>query len=98
MIVKQYAFRSFNNLHKSKLKGHLNVVELLIKHNAQIMLQDENGRTALHRAAERDRLEVCKFLLGKEPKLKEIKDGKEKIAYEYIMSNANDDFKLLLKP
>jgi len=27
-----------------------------------------------------------------------VKDKKDKIAFEYITENANDDFKLLLKP
>jgi len=46
----------------------------------------------------RGHLEVCRFLLQKEPTLKLVKDKKDKIAFEYITENANDDFKLLLKP
>lgn len=77
--------------------GHLNVVKLLVGAKANLQLQDEYGQTALHRAAIRGHLDVCKFLLEHDPKLKEIKDKKEKIPYEYIMENANDDFKILLK-
>jgi len=86
------------SLHRAALMGHMKIVELLIKHQAQLDLQDEDGQTALHRAAIRGHLDVCKYLLQKEPKLKEIPDNKDKIPFEYIPKNANDDFKLLLKP
>ncbi|XP_036329316.1 ankyrin repeat domain-containing protein 39-like [Rhagoletis pomonella] len=85
-------------LHRAAMMGNLNVVKLLVGAKAKLQLQDEYGQTALHRAAIRGHLEVCKFLLEMDPKLKEIKDKKDKIAYEYIMENANDDFKILLKP
>ncbi|XP_067623049.1 ankyrin repeat domain-containing protein 39 [Eurosta solidaginis] len=85
-------------LHRAAMMGHLNVVKLLVDAKANLQLQDEYGQTALHRAAIRGHLEVCKFLLEKDPKLKQIADKKDKIPYEYIMENANDDFKILLKP
>jgi len=76
----------------------LEIVKLLVEHKANLLLQDESGQTALHRAVMRGHLEVCRILLAKEPTLKLVKDKKDKIAFEYIMENANDDFKLLLKP
>lgn len=75
----------------------MEIVKLLAEHKANLLLQDECGQTALHRAAARGQLEVCRYLLQKEPALKLVKDKKDKIAFEYIMENANDDFKLLLK-
>lgn len=79
--------------------GHLNIVKLLAEQpKANLLLQDESGQSALHRAAMRGQLEVCRYLLQQQPTLKLLKDKKDKIAFEYIMENANDDFKLLLKP
>lgn len=85
-------------IHRAAMMGHLNVVKLLVKKGAKLDFQDSDGRTALHRAAARGHMEVCKFLLDKQPALKQMKDKKDNIAYEYIMGNANDDFKMLLKP
>lgn len=77
----------------------MGIVKLLAEQpKANLLLQDECGQSALHRAALRDQLEVCRYLLKREPQLKLLKDKKDKIAFEYIMENANDDFKLLLKP
>ncbi|KAH8249780.1 hypothetical protein KR032_012321 [Drosophila birchii] len=93
----------FINLYKfcqvliPQFAGHLEIVKLLAENKANLLLQDECGQTALHRAASRGQLEVCRYLLQKEPSLKLVKDKKDKIAFEYIMENANDDFKLLLK-
>lgn len=77
----------------------MNIVKLLAEQpKANLLLQDECGQSALHRAALRGQLEVCRYLLQQQPALKLLKDKKDKIAFEYIMENANDDFKLLLKP
>ncbi|XP_022232645.2 ankyrin repeat domain-containing protein 39 [Drosophila obscura] len=85
-------------LHRAAMMGHLDIVKLLTEHKANLLLQDECGQSALHRAALRGHLEVCRYLLEQEPTLKQLKDKKDKFAFEYIMENANDDFKLLLKP
>lgn len=76
----------------------MDVVKFLIDSKANVELQDEDGQTALHRAAARGHLDVSRVLLEKQPKLKEIADVKEKIPFEYLAKNANDDFKILLKP
>ena len=79
-------------------KGHLNIVKLLIDSKANVELQDEDGQTALHRSAAGGHLDVSKLLLEKQPNLKEVADVKDKIPFEYLAKNANDDFKILLKP
>lgn len=84
-------------LHRAAMMGHLNICKLLVAAKANLLIQDEDGETALHRAASRGQIEVSRFLIEKEPSLKQIKDNKSKIPYEYISENANDDFKLLLK-
>ena len=43
--------------------GHMNVATYLIKHGANIHLQDKNGDTCLHYAAERGHVEVVSKLL-----------------------------------
>lgn len=86
-------------LHRAAMMGHLNIVKMLAEQpRINLLIQDECGQSALHRAALRDQLEVCRYLLKQQPELKLLKDKKDKIAFEYIMENANDDFKLLLKP
>lgn len=40
--------------------GHAKAVELLLNHDADIMAEDKNERTALFLAAEEDRVEVLK--------------------------------------
>lgn len=78
--------------------GHLSIVKLLLDAHANVEIQDEDGQTALHRSAIGGHIDVSKLLLDKEPKLKEIADTKDKIPFEYLAKNANDDFKILLKP
>lgn len=80
------------------LLGHLNVVKLLIDAKANVELRDEDGQTALHRSAARGHLDVSKLLIEKQPNLKDVPDSKDKIPFEYLAKNANDDFKILLKP
>uniref|UniRef100_A0A1L8EDK2 Putative 26s proteasome regulatory complex subunit psmd10 n=2 Tax=Haematobia irritans TaxID=7368 RepID=A0A1L8EDK2_HAEIR len=85
-------------LHRAAMMGHLNIVKLLLDAHANVDKKDEDGQTALHRSAIGGHLEVSKILLEKNPKLKEIADEKDKIPFEYLAKNTNDDFKILLKP
>ncbi|XP_065355561.1 ankyrin repeat domain-containing protein 39 [Calliphora vicina] len=85
-------------LHRAAMMGHLNVVKLLIDLKANIELKDEDGQTVLHRSAARGHLDVSKLLIENQPNLKEVQDNKDKIPFEYLAKNANDDFKILLKP
>ncbi|XP_037927864.1 ankyrin repeat domain-containing protein 39 [Teleopsis dalmanni] len=85
-------------LHRAAMMGHLDIVKFLITSKANIMLQDEDGQTVLHRAAARGHLDVIKYLVEIRPELKNVKDNKDKIPYECLSENANDDFKILLKP
>uniref|UniRef100_A0A1I8N104 Uncharacterized protein n=1 Tax=Musca domestica TaxID=7370 RepID=A0A1I8N104_MUSDO len=85
-------------LHRAAMMGHLHIVKLLVNAHANVDKQDDDGQTALHRSAIGGHLEVSKFLLEKNPKLKDVADNKDKIPFEYLAKNANDDFKLLLKP
>ena len=44
--------------------GHMNVATYLVEHGANIHLQDKNGNTCLHYAAQRGHVEVVNKLLG----------------------------------
>lgn len=96
----QNAFKQLFFLNKITylFPGHLSIVKLLLDAHANVEIQDEDGQTALHRSAIGGHIDVSKLLLDKEPKLKEIADTKDKIPFEYLAKNANDDFKILLKP
>lgn len=99
IYIHFYIYINILIIHASIVPGHLDIVKLLAEQpKANLLLQDECGQSALHRAALRGQLEVCRYLLKQQPALKLLKDNKDKIAFEYIMENANDDFKLLLKP
>ncbi|XP_046554286.1 ankyrin repeat domain-containing protein 50-like [Haliotis rubra] len=45
-------------------QGHKEVVELLVKHGADLFLRDEHGDNALHRACYPGRFDVVKYLLS----------------------------------
>ncbi|XP_061565179.1 poly [ADP-ribose] polymerase tankyrase-2-like [Cololabis saira] len=58
-------------LHLASEKGHNDVIELLVKHEAKVNTLDHLGQTALHRAARGGRLQTCRLLLtaGSDPLL-----------------------------
>ena len=51
--------------------GHMNVATYLVKHGANIHLQDKNGNTCLHYAAQKGHVEVVSKLLALEAKEKQ---------------------------
>ncbi len=59
-------------LHWAALKGHLDVVELLLKHGADPNVKDEDGSTPLHDAAWNGHADVVELLLkhGADPNTK----------------------------
>ena len=52
-------------LHKACFKGHLNIVEILVQHNANINLKTSDGNTALMLASWKGKSKVVKYLLEK---------------------------------
>jgi len=38
-------------LHRAAYMGHTSIVQLLINHRANVMLQDSDGKTALHKVS-----------------------------------------------
>lgn len=61
--------------------GFLNVVEALIKNGTDVNIEDENGRTPLHYAAQKGKVEVGKLLIKKNANIdaRTTDDGKTPI-------------------
>ncbi|XP_056222755.1 poly [ADP-ribose] polymerase tankyrase-2-like isoform X2 [Seriola aureovittata] len=51
-------------LHLASEKGHNDVIEVLVKHEAKVNAVDHLGQTALHRAAHCGHLQTCRLLLN----------------------------------
>ena len=52
-------------LHKAAKRGHLELVDLLVKKGCNVDAADKDGKTALHKAAERGHLELVDLLVEK---------------------------------
>lgn len=50
-------------LHLASEKGHTEMVEFLLRHEAQLEARDEEGNSALHHAVENKHLPVTQLLL-----------------------------------
>ena len=60
--TKSYVMSSFDS---ASSRGHVDVVEVLLKCNARVDVFDNEGRSALHLAADCGSMEVCQSLLEK---------------------------------
>lgn len=67
-------------LHKAAAAGKERTVIFLIKNGARLDLQDDDGKTALHKAAENKNQNLIKILLEACPSLRDIKDNKGNLA------------------
>lgn len=72
-------------LQRAALAGKEKVVELLLKRGADPKLQDVDGRTALHRAAEAGHIGVVKYLCQFCPELVNIRDKYNKLSHDYAV-------------
>ncbi|KAI9268192.1 ankyrin repeat-containing domain protein [Phascolomyces articulosus] len=57
--------------------GHLPVVESLVKHGADVSLQNEGGQTALHYAASKNRIDIVKLLLENKADTNQVNNIKQ---------------------
>lgn len=70
------------------MMGHENIVNLLLSKNACTLTRDEDGQTALHRAAINGHIRIVEILLKNNENLKFIRDFKEQTPYDLV----TDDF------
>lgn len=71
-------------LHKAAVTGKFDIIKLLINNNACPMIQDADGQTLLHRAAENKHKQVVDYLLQKHPNLQDVKDNKNHTASDLM--------------
>ena len=50
-------------LHRAVLRGHMDIVDLLINNGANVNLKSESGDTALHYAAKKNHIDIVEMLL-----------------------------------
>ncbi|CAC5420599.1 unnamed protein product [Mytilus coruscus] len=74
-------------LHRSAMKGHGAIVQLLISHRADCAACDADGKTPLHKAAENGFEEVCSTLIKANPTCKIVLDNKNKTPMDYVPTN-----------
>ena len=60
---------SVTALHIASRKGHLNVIDLLLKEGCDVNAQDRDGFTALHQTSRYGHLDVAKLLIANDCKL-----------------------------
>ena len=71
-------------------KNQIDLVELMLKHNADVNLQDPNGTTALMLAVQTKNIEMVEFLLkNNADKSLKTKDGKTAFEYAVFAGNEN---------
>lgn len=74
-------------LHRSAMKGHGAIVQLLISYRADCAGCDADGKTPLHKAAENGFEEVCSTLIKANPTCKIVLDNKNKTPMDYVPTN-----------
>lgn len=72
-------------LQRAALAGKEQVLELLLMYHADPKLQDTDGRTALHRAAEAGHIGIVKQLCQVCPELVHIRDKYDKLPCDYAV-------------
>lgn len=73
-------------LHRAAYMSHEPIVELLIKYNANLLAQDSDGKTPLHKCIEnkaKNYEKVAQLLIEKNKKQLEIKDSNGKLPQDY---------------
>lgn len=77
-----------SSLHRAAYSGHATVVKTLIKHGADPKLDDCDGQTALHKAAEKMQKQVVRLLLDLDPSLVKVRDKKGRTPADVAPSSA----------
>ena len=74
-------------LHRAAYMGNLETVEILLKNQANVNISDSDGKTALHKCAEKGQYNCAKLILDysgdNRSTIIKMKDNKDNSAYEY---------------
>ncbi|GJQ80884.1 hypothetical protein Trydic_g14141 [Trypoxylus dichotomus] len=79
-------------LHRACSSGSHKIVEVLLHHKADVNLQDGDGKTALHRAAQAQNKEICERLIAISAELKLVRDMRDKLPADYAIDKALLEF------
>eukprot|EP00040_Diaphanoeca_grandis_P008181 m.44188 g.44188 ORF g.44188 m.44188 type:complete len:205 (-) comp19603_c1_seq1:79-693(-) len=81
------------SLQRAAMCGHIEMVTLLLSHSADPMLQDVDGRTALHKAVEGGRPPIARLLLTKFPSLATVVDKNGECAEDFALKYQSKNVK-----
>jgi len=74
-------------LHRAGYMGQLQAIEILLKYNAKTEICDSDGKTVLHKCAEKGHYDCAKLILDRSgeqrSRILQKKDNKGNSAYEY---------------
>ena len=79
-------------LHRAAYMGNQEIIELLVQVGGSILLKNNEGQTCLHKACQRGHIEAARFILDKEPRVRNVADIKFKLPGDYC---TNEEMKNL---
>ncbi|XP_060068767.1 ankyrin repeat domain-containing protein 39-like [Ylistrum balloti] len=82
-------------LHRAAYCGHEEIVSLLLKNKADPLIQDVDGKTALHKAVEEGKTGVMKLIVTHCPSCTTVLDCKNKKPADYISTEKQENIAFL---
>ncbi|XP_069104696.1 ankyrin repeat domain-containing protein 39-like [Argopecten irradians] len=82
-------------LHRAAYCGHEGIVSLLLSKGADSLIQDVDGKTALHKAVEERHTDVMKLIVTHCPSCTTVLDSKGKKPADYLSSDQQDSLTFL---
>ncbi|OWF52191.1 ankyrin repeat domain-containing protein 39-like [Mizuhopecten yessoensis] len=84
-------------LHRAAYCGHEEIVSLLLKNKADPLIQDEDGKTALHKAVEQGKTTVMKMIVAHCPSSTTVLDSKNRKPVECAPTDRQDNLTFLIE-